>query len=99
MRRLAAFDIETTGIDCESDRIVTAAVTLAGGGRPLESHAWLVDPGIEIPAGATAVHGVSTERARAEGRSPAEAVERQWIATERRSTTSRDLEAALSVLL
>jgi DNA polymerase-3 subunit epsilon len=75
MRRLAAFDIETTGIDCESDRIVTAAVTLAGGGRPLESHAWLVDPGIEIPAGATAVHGVSTERARAEGRSPAEAIE------------------------
>ncbi|MCU1678600.1 MAG: polymerase subunit epsilon, partial [Frankiales bacterium] len=26
-RRLAAFDIETTGVDCEHDRIVTAAVS------------------------------------------------------------------------
>src|SRR5690606_31008051 len=28
---------------------------------------WLADPGVEIPAGATAVHGITTERARAEG--------------------------------
>lgn len=74
-RRLAAFDIETTGVDPESDRIVTAAVSLVGGGRPGEHHAWLVDPGLEIPAGATAVHGVTTEQARAEGRNAAEAVE------------------------
>lgn len=73
-RRLAAFDLETTGIDSESDRIVTAAVSLVGDRRPSQSHAWLVDPGIEIPAGAAAVHGITTERARAEGRPPAEAV-------------------------
>jgi DNA polymerase-3 subunit epsilon len=73
-RRLAAFDVETTGIDSESDRIVTAAVSLAGDGRPVESHAWLVDPGVEIPAGATAVHGITTAHARAEGRPPAEAI-------------------------
>jgi len=29
---------------------------------------WLADPGIEIPEGASAVHGITTERARAEGR-------------------------------
>jgi DNA polymerase-3 subunit epsilon len=74
-RRLAAFDIETTGVDPESDRIVTAAISLVGDGRPTESHAWLVDPGVEIPAGATAVHGISTEQARAAGQDPAEAVE------------------------
>ncbi len=74
-QRLAAFDLETTGIDNESDRIVTAAISLAGGGAPVESHAWLVDPGIEIPAGATAVHGITTAQARAEGRPPAEAIE------------------------
>lgn len=74
-RRLAAFDVETTGIDPESDRIVTAAISVVGDGRPAESHAWLVDPGVEIPAGATAVHGITTEQARADGRSPAEAVE------------------------
>ncbi|ADB49611.1 Exonuclease RNase T and DNA polymerase III [Conexibacter woesei DSM 14684] len=75
MRRLAAFDIETTGIDPQSDRIVTAAVSLAGDARPTVDHDWLVDPGVEIPAGATAVHGITTDHARAEGRASAEAVE------------------------
>ena len=74
-RRLAAFDLETTGIDSESDRIVTAAVSLVGDGRPSVFHAWLLDPGIPIPPGAAAVHGITTERARAEGRPPAEAIE------------------------
>jgi DNA polymerase-3 subunit epsilon len=74
-RRLAAFDLETTGIDSESDRIVTAAVSIVGDGLPSVFHAWLLDPGIEIPAGASAVHGITTERARAEGRQPPEAVE------------------------
>jgi DNA polymerase III subunit epsilon len=79
-RRLAAFDLETTGIDSESDRIVTAAVSVVGDGLPSDFHAWLLDPGIEIPAGASAVHGITTERARAEGRPPLEAVE-QIVAT------------------
>jgi DNA polymerase III subunit epsilon len=73
--RLAAFDIETTGVDPAHDRIVTAAVSVVGGGRPSDHHAWLVDPGIEIPAAASAVHGITTECARAEGQSPAKAVE------------------------
>jgi DNA polymerase III subunit epsilon len=74
-KRLAAFDIETTGVNPESDRIVTAAVSLLGGGQPAEHLSWLVDPGIEIPAGASAVHGITTERARVEGRDAGEAVE------------------------
>jgi len=74
-RRLAAFDLETTGIDSESDRIVTAAVSVVGDGLAPAFHAWLLDPGVEIPAGASAVHGITTERARAEGRPPREAVE------------------------
>jgi DNA polymerase III subunit epsilon len=74
-RRLAAFDLETTGIDSESDRIVTAAVSVVGDGRPPVFHAWLLDPGIPIPPGASAVHGITTERARADGRPPREAVE------------------------
>ncbi|HEY4915857.1 MAG TPA: exonuclease domain-containing protein [Solirubrobacteraceae bacterium] len=73
--RLAAFDIETTGVDPEHDRIVTAAVSLVGGGRESEHLSWLVDPGMEIPAGATAVHGITTAEARAEGRVSSEAVE------------------------
>ncbi len=73
--RLAAFDIETTGIDPTRDRIVTAAVSVVGAGQPSEHRSWLADPGIEIPAGATAVHGITNERARAEGQDPREAVE------------------------
>lgn len=74
-RRLAAFDIETTGIDVEHDRVVTAAVSIVGGGEPTASRAWLVDPGVEIPEGASAVHGISTAQARSDGRDSAEAVE------------------------
>jgi DNA polymerase-3 subunit epsilon len=73
--RLMAFDIETTGIDPEADRIVTAAVSFVGNSLPAEHLSWLVDPGVDIPAGATAVHGITTEHAQAEGRIPSEAVE------------------------
>jgi DNA polymerase III subunit epsilon len=72
---LAAFDIETTGTDPESDKIVTAAVSLVGAGLAGEHHDWLVDPGIEIPAGAAAVHGITTEMARKDGRDSGEVVE------------------------
>jgi DNA polymerase-3 subunit epsilon len=74
-RRLAAFDIETTGIDLEADRVVTAAISVVGAGAPTDSHAWIVDPGVEIPAGATEVHGITTEQARATGQAPASAIE------------------------
>jgi DNA polymerase III epsilon subunit-like protein len=72
--RLAGFDLETTGIDVEQDRIVTACVVQCGGGQPTQSATWLADPGIDIPAEAEKVHGISTARARAEGRPAAEVV-------------------------
>ena len=74
-RPLAAFDLETTGTNPEEDRIVTASVALVGANTETEAHDWLVDPGIEIPQGATDVHKITTEMARAEGRPSPEAVE------------------------
>lgn len=72
---LAVFDLETTGVDVSTSRIVTAHVgVIDASGAPLESWSWLADPGVEIPAGATAVHGITTERARAEGRPAREVV-------------------------
>lgn len=65
--RLVAFDIETTGVDVEEARIVTAAIVAVGGGQPTERLTWLLDPGVEIPAGAAEVHGITTEHARAHG--------------------------------
>ncbi|RZS58875.1 DNA polymerase-3 subunit epsilon [Microcella putealis] len=67
---LAVFDLETTGVDVTTARIVTAFVgVLSADGALISSRSWLADPGVEIPAGAAAIHGVTTERARAEGRS------------------------------
>lgn len=73
--RMCGFDLETTGTDVDSDRIVTACVVQVGGGLPTQSATWLANPGVEIPDGAAAVHGITTEKARAEGRPAAEVVE------------------------
>ena len=70
----SGFDTETTGVDPHSDRIVTAAVVTRAGGVTTERN-WLINPGIEIPAGASAIHGITTERARAEGQDPVIALE------------------------
>lgn len=72
---LGVFDLETTGIDVDTSRIVSAHVgVLDADGTVVSRLDWLVDPGVEIPEQATAVHGISTERARAEGRPAAHAV-------------------------
>jgi DNA polymerase-3 subunit epsilon len=67
--RLGVFDLETTGVDVDTSRIVSACIAvLDEEGRVVSRWDWLADPGIEIPEGASAVHGITTERARAEGR-------------------------------
>lgn len=72
---LAVFDTETTGLDTRHARIVTAFVGLIGAeGESLESHLWLVNPGVPIPEQASAVHGVTTEMAQRDGRAPQDAV-------------------------
>lgn len=73
--RVGVFDLETTGVDVGTDRIVTAHVgVLDATGRQLVARSWLADPGMDIPPGATAVHGITTARARAEGRPAREVV-------------------------
>ena len=71
---VGVFDLETTGVDVAADRVVTAHVGLLdAAGSVIRARDWLADPGVEIPEGAAAIHGISTARARAEGR-PAAAV-------------------------
>jgi DNA polymerase-3 subunit epsilon len=60
-------DIESTSTDPETARIVSAAIAYVGGGQPTETVTILADPGVEIPAQATQVHGITTEQVRAEG--------------------------------
>jgi DNA polymerase-3 subunit epsilon len=64
---LIGFDLETTGTDPYEARIVTGAVIEVRDGEPSGRREWLADPGVEIPADAVAVHGISNERAAAEG--------------------------------
>lgn len=57
---LAYLDLETTSVNPHEARIVTACV----GRVDVERIMFLADPGIEIPAQATAVHGITTDQAR-----------------------------------
>lgn len=69
LRVVGVFDLETTGVDVTSDRIVTAHVgILDASGAVLNARDWLADPGVEIPEGAAAIHGITTAHARAHGR-------------------------------
>ncbi|MCQ9388835.1 exonuclease domain-containing protein [Brevibacterium sp. 50QC2O2] len=74
-----AFDLETTGVDPDTARVVTAALIDCTGGEAGAQTTWLVDPGVEIPADAQAIHGISTETARANGQ-PAPAALTQILA-------------------
>lgn len=63
---LVGFDTETTGVDVLTDRIVSAAVVRRADGTTTV-HTWLVDPGIDIPPAATAIHGMTSADAHARG--------------------------------
>ncbi|MDI5965806.1 exonuclease domain-containing protein [Streptantibioticus silvisoli] len=73
--RMAAFDTETTSPTPEVARIVTACVALVGGSQPAQIANWMADPGVPIPEEAAKIHGISTERAQAEGRPAPEVIE------------------------
>jgi len=69
---MVALDFETTGKDPCTDRIVSAAVVVISSRPPGERRGitrkiWLADPGMDIPADATAIHGITTEQVRREG--------------------------------
>ena len=66
---LAAFDLETTGLDAVTDEIVQAAFILIQPDGTLHPDSWstIVNPGQPIPPDSTAVHGITQERAAAEG--------------------------------
>lgn len=68
---MLGWDTETTGVDAERDRIVTAALVEVGPGGA-QPHHWVINPGIEVPEGAARIHGWTTERVRAQGGEPAE---------------------------
>lgn len=63
---MVCFDLETTGVDVETDRIVSATVLRTDAARVVADQI-LIAVEIDIPAGAQKIHGISTEDARAHG--------------------------------
>jgi DNA polymerase-3 subunit epsilon len=75
MNEVLGFDFETTGVDRFHDVPVSYALVTVVAGVPVTTASGLVDPGRDIPAGATAVHGITTEQARAGGINLRDAIE------------------------
>lgn len=56
------FDLETTGINIGNDRIVEISMLKIFPDGEKLSKTWLVNPEIEIPLEATAIHGITNEK-------------------------------------
>ena len=72
-KAICVFDVESTGTSIENDRIITCyAMIQSIKGEILEEKHWVIDPGVDVPKGASDVHGMSTEWVREHGRKDAE---------------------------
>ena len=56
------FDLETTGVNIATDKIVEISILKVFPNGNKESKTWLVNPEIEIPAEASAIHGITNEK-------------------------------------
>jgi len=71
---MLAFDVESTGVDVESEHILSASLVHiyrpANTWRVQASTEW-INPGVPIPPGSTAIHGITDEFIRVSGGEPA----------------------------
>lgn len=54
-----AFDLETTGFSAQQGRIIEIGAVRFRGDTLLDQRQWLINPGLSIAPGATAVHGIT----------------------------------------
>lgn len=64
LNRFIAFDVETTGLNPLTDRIVEIGAVLFADGKPTNSFSTLVNPLISIPASASAINHITNEMIR-----------------------------------
>lgn len=69
------FDLETDDKDSDDARIITACATIIALGLRPDVREWVAQPERDIPAEATGVHGITTERAAEIGHDRREVVE------------------------
>ena len=58
---LVFIDLETTGVNPASDRIIDMAALKANVNGTIETKTWRVNPGIPIPEATTKIHGIKNE--------------------------------------
>jgi DNA polymerase III epsilon subunit-like protein len=58
---ITAIDVETTGLNPETDKIVEIGTAVMKQGRITLRHGKIVNPGIPIPEEATKIHGIKDE--------------------------------------
>jgi DNA polymerase-3 subunit epsilon len=61
-RPICFFDLETTGTNVATDRIVEMAILKVHPNGNTESKSWLINPEMPIPAEVTAIHGITDEQ-------------------------------------
>lgn len=66
--KTVTFDIESTGVDTDNDRIITCFLRAREGDRVVFERNWVVNPGVEVPKEASDVHGMTTEWVQENGR-------------------------------
>lgn len=66
--KILVLDCESSGVDTANDRIITWFMRAREGDKVVFERNWILDPGVEIPEEAAAVHGMSTEWVREHGR-------------------------------
>jgi len=62
LKPIIFFDLETTGIQISSDRIVEISILKIHPNGTKESKTWLVNPTIPIPKEAAEIHGITDEK-------------------------------------
>ena len=60
------FDLETTGVQVSSDRIVEISILKIFPNGNKETKTWLVNPTVPIPSESTEIHGISNEKVKNE---------------------------------
>ena len=78
-RTMYSLDTESTSLNTESARVVTLTLGRSTSPGHWSPKSYLLDPGVEIPAEATAVHGITTEHAQKEGMQPGHALHEVWL--------------------
>lgn len=66
--KTVTFDVESTGVDADNDRIITCFLRARDGDKVIFQRNWVINPGVEVPKEASDVHGMTTEWVQENGR-------------------------------